>query len=361
MIPERGRGVGPLTRQVVLRADASESVGTGHVVRCRTLADALIARGWRATLVTRDLPDGLLAGSAEAGLSIARLPAASSIESEPTEIARRIQGDIALVVGDHYGLTAGWFRAMRGHAPRAIVMAIDDLADRSLDVDIVLDQNLGADAAAYAPLVPAATRVLAGPSYALLRPEFATLRAAGRDRDGRIERILVFISGADRTDVTARAVEGLGPLGIPMDVVVGVAYPHLAGLRSLVTGQPDTALHVNTDAMATLMHRADLAVGAPSSASWERCALGLPAVLVTLADNQVVAQQRLVEAGAATAIGRESTVTPADIGRAVRSLCADPGRVAGMARAAANVTDGHGTDRVVAEIEAIGAGRWEAT
>jgi len=108
------------------------------------------------------------------------------------------------------------------------------------------------------------------------------------------------------------------------------------------------------------MDAADLAVGAASSASWERCALGLPAVLITLADNQVAAERLLVDAGAAQAIGWHTTVTSNDIERAVRTLSADPARVAAMSVAAATVTDGAGTERVVEEIEAMVTGRLEA-
>ena len=347
-------------RHVVLRADASASVGTGHVVRSRTLAEALIGHGWRATLATRDLPDGFADGLAAAGIAILPL-SGSSIETEPPEISAGIGGQATLVVGDHYDLDADWFAGMRRRVPGAALMAVDDLADRPLPVDLVLNQNLGATTEAYDGLVPAGARVLVGPAYALLRPEFAALRARGRTRDGTVERILVFISGADVPDVTSRAVIGLGGIGRPVDVVVGAAYPHLAGLEELVAGRPGTRLHVNTSAMAELMDQADLAIGAPSSASWERCALGLPALLVTLADNQVATERLLVEAGAAQAIGRHDTVTAADIERAVRGLRATPGRVAAMSAAAASVTDGRGTKRVVAEIESMVRTRMEAT
>ena len=112
--------------------------------------------------------------------------------------------------------------------------------------------------------------------------------------------------------------------------------------------------------MADLMDEADLAIGAASSASWERCTLGLPALLVTLADNQVAAERLLVEAGAAVSIGWHHAVSAADIERAVRRLRADPVRVAAMSVAAAGVTDGRGTERVVAEIESMVATRMEA-
>lgn len=318
-----------------------------------------MARDWRATVATRDLPDGLADGLAEAGIRILRLSGASS-ESEPDEIGAGIGGEAALIVGDHYDLDADWFVATRRRVPGVALMAIDDLADRPLPVDLVLNQNLGATPEGYTTRVPADARILAGPAYALLRPEFAAVRARGRTRDGTVERILVFISGADAPDVTSRAVIGLENIGRPVDVVVGAAYPHLDGLQEIVAGQPGTRLHVNTAAMAELMDEADLAIGAASSASWERCALGLPTLLVTLADNQVVAERHLVEAGAAESIGWHDAVTAADIEQAVRALRADPGRVAAMSAAAANVTDGRGTDRVVSAIEAVVATRTEA-
>lgn len=353
-------GPAPNGPRVVLRADASAAIGIGHLVRSRTLAEALIARGWRATLATRDLPIGLDDGLAAAGIEVLRLAGGSSLETEADEIADRLAKDVALVVADHYGLEARWFTAIRRRVPTATLMAIDDLADRPLAVDLVLNQNLGADVAAYDRWVPAGARVLAGPWYALLRPEFARLRSRGRARDGRIERILVSFGGADEPDVTARAVVSLEASGCLVDVVVGAAYPHLAALRSIVARQPTATLHLNTTAMAELMDRADLAVGAAGSASWERCALGLPAIIASLADNQLDAARFLVESGAAQMLGSHATVTAADIGRAVRALRSEPERVAAMSVAAAVVTDGHGTERVVAEIEMVVARGVEA-
>jgi len=346
-------------RHVVLRADASASVGTGHVVRSHTLAEALMARGWRATVATRDLHEALADGLVRAGIAVLAL-SSDSIRTEPAEIAARVGNEVGLVVGDHYDLDADWFAGLRERLPGAALMAIDDLADRPLPVDLVLNQNLGAGAAMYAELLPLGAQILAGPAFALLRPEFAALRADGRTRDGTVERILIFFSGADAPDVTSRAVLGVGGIGCPVDVVVGAAYPYLTGLEEIVARQPRTRLHVNTAAMGELMDSADLAIGAASSASWERCALGLPALLVTLADNQVVAERLLVEAGAAESLGWHDAVTAADIERGVRALRADPGRVAAMASAAANVTDGQGTERVATEIEALLADRVEA-
>lgn len=341
----------------IFRADASARIGTGHVIRSRTLAQALAERGWSTVLAAREIPDAL-AGSWPGGdAALVRLPGEGPLELDPARIAERLGPGASLVVGDRYGLDARWVDATRRATPDAIVLTIDDLADRPIPADLLLNQNLGTTDETYARLLPPGTTVLAGPMYALVRPEFAALRARGRVRDGRVERLLVFMSGSDRTNVTARAVDALKGLGRPFDVVVGTSYDDLDGLRSSVAAAHDATLHVNTDEIAQLMARADLAVGAPSSASWERCAVGLPTVLVALADNQVPVGAGLDRAGAGVRLGWHDSVTAADIRTAVEELIADPQRLAAMSRAAAAVTDGRGTERVVAEVEARRSGK----
>jgi UDP-2,4-diacetamido-2,4,6-trideoxy-beta-L-altropyranose hydrolase len=341
----------------IFRADASAGIGTGHVMRCRTLADALVARGWRATLVAEHLPAGLASGWPGGESAIVRLEHVPSPEAEPPEIADRLGHDADLVVGDHYAHGAGWFEGMRHEQNGAVVLAIDDLANRFLPVDIVLNQNLGVMEADYAAIVSRGARVLTGPRFALLRPGFAELRDRRRRRDGRVDRILVFVSGADPADVTGRATKALETLDRAIDVVVGSAYTNIVHLRATVSQMPRATLHVNTPEMAALMDKADLAIGAPSSASWERCALGLPAILITLADNQVGVGQHLQEAGAALSLGWHESVTSADIESAVRALVEDPPRVHLMSQHAAAITDGRGTERLAGLVEAMVSGR----
>lgn len=344
-------------RLAVFRADASPAIGTGHVIRSRTLAQALAARGWATMLATHAVPDALVDTWPGGAASIVRLPADAAFDAEPALITSSVGHGAALVVGDHYGLAGAWFEDIRRDQPGAVLLAIDDLAIGTWPVDVVLNQNLGVEPDSYAGLVSAGARILLGPRFSLVRPEFAALRERGRARDGQVDRLLVFMSGADRADVTRRAATALASQDRPFDVVVGGAYEHLPALRDLLAGTPRSTLHVNTDSMAELMDRADLAVGAPSSASWERCALGLPTVLITLADNQVEVGRELDRIGAGLALGRHASVTAPDIADAVQSLSADPERVAAMSRAAAQVTDGRGTQRVLHEIESLVSGR----
>jgi UDP-2,4-diacetamido-2,4,6-trideoxy-beta-L-altropyranose hydrolase len=342
------------TRHAVVRADASTEIGTGHVVRCQTLATELLRRGWTVTLASRDLPPGLAESTRAAGIGLVDLPAGTTIDDEPAFIGSALSGPVALVVIDHYGIGADWQRAVAPWAER--LLAIDDLADRFQAVDLLLNQNLPADEGRYRGLVAPETRILSGPGYALVRPEFAAARERGRRRDGRLERILVFISGTDPHDVTRPAARGAAGLGVAVDVVVGAGYPFLAELRAWAAGRPLVELHVDTHEMAALMERADVAVGAPGSASWERCTLGLPAVLVTLAANQAEGARALAEAGAAVDLGWHGAVAADDVENALSGLRDDPGRLVAMAEATARITDGRGTARVADAIERLVAG-----
>jgi UDP-2,4-diacetamido-2,4,6-trideoxy-beta-L-altropyranose hydrolase len=341
-------------RRAIFRADAAPAIGTGHIVRCLTLARALLREGWTAGLASRELPVGLREMAVDAGVEIIAIPATASVSDEIgliTEDPRSLD----LVVADHYGIDAAWFDALAGRA--ALSMAIDDLADRDQPVDIVLNQNLGIPADAYDRLIPSDATLLSGPRYALVGEAFPARREHMRVRSGTVDRILVFLGGADIEDVTSRAWQAIVDMDVVIDVVVGSAYRHLGALRQQLASRRAAALHVNIDRMDALMDAADLAVGAPGSASWERCTLGLPSVLITLADNQRPIERGLVDAGAAISVGWHDHVTPDMIRAEVDRLRAQPARVTAMSRAAAAVTDGHGTSRVVREIERRSAER----
>jgi UDP-2,4-diacetamido-2,4,6-trideoxy-beta-L-altropyranose hydrolase len=317
------------------------------VVRCATLAGELIGRGWRATLAARELPPALGSSLAGQGIEVLTLPELDS-EAEAAYLGDEL-GHVDVVVTDNYGVGATWQR--RAAIWATLVVAIDDLADRPQAVQVLLNQNLGVDDARYIGLVDPDATLLTGPTYALLRPAFAAAREHLRRRTGSVKRILVFMSGADQDNVTLTAARAAATTGVAVDVVVGSAYAFLPSLRDLAASAHNVSLHVNTPHMAALMESADLAIGAASSASWERCTLGLPVVLVTLADNQVDGARSLAEAGAAVDLGWFERVSEDAVVAAVRALMASPGKVLEMSRAAAGIADGLGTGRVADAIE----------
>jgi UDP-2,4-diacetamido-2,4,6-trideoxy-beta-L-altropyranose hydrolase len=144
---------------------------------------------------------------------------------------------------------------------------------------------------------------------------------------------------------------------VPVDVVVGSAYPFTDRLQARAGTWPEVRVHVNTSDMPALMASADLAIGAPSSASWERCTLALPSILVILAENQAEVAGLLHRAGAALTLGWHDTVTTEQMTEAVAELVADPPRLRAMGRAAAAITDGRGATRVADAIDALLAER----
>jgi UDP-2,4-diacetamido-2,4,6-trideoxy-beta-L-altropyranose hydrolase len=336
---------GPLA---VFRFDASPRLGGGHASRCLVLADALARAGWRCGLA-------FAAGSVGVVPELARrecLQLDGGADGEQAALAARWPEGCDLLVVDHYRRDAGFEDGCRPWARR--IMVIDDLADRSHACDILLDQTLGRVAGDYEGLVPAQCRLLLGSRYALLRPEFAAAREAaiGRRRSpGPAARILVALGGSDPDNVTATVIDGIAAAGIEagVDVVMGAGAPHLATVKAQVAGiAGKVALHVGVGDMAAMMTAADMAVGAAGTSAWERCCLGLPTLLVVLADNQETVAAHLSDAGAALVLGRTGGVAVDGVATAVADLCRSAETRRTMAEAAASVCDGYGVQRVVA-------------
>jgi UDP-2,4-diacetamido-2,4,6-trideoxy-beta-L-altropyranose hydrolase len=329
----------------VFRADASAQLGGGHVMRCLTLAGTLQAQGYRCAF----------AGNREAPAIVPALKEAEFIalsgtaEAEPELLRKAWPDGVDCLVVDHYQRGAAWEAACRGWA--RVVMAIDDLADRPHDCDILLDQTLGRQPSDYGGLVPAACHILSGSDYALLHPSFAATRQASlarRSKDAGLRRLLVSLGFTDPADHTTAALQGIAESGLAaeVDVVLGSGAPHLEKVREAVAAMPQkTRLIVDSIDMARLMRDADLAIGAAGTSTWERCCLGLPCLLVVIAENQ----QRVAEAVSSSGAARLATATGPDlagqISSALRQLSDEPAGLREMSKKAAAICDGRGADR----------------
>ncbi len=344
---------------IVFRADASAEIGTGHVMRCLTLADELARRGERVGFVCRELCGHLGDEVLRRGHTLTLLPPLAShtesgwlgvpvdVDAEETRAALRAGGRLAWLVTDGYGIDAEWESSLRDAADA--IMAIDDLADRAHDCDLLLDQNLAIDVGArYATLVPADCRQLLGPWFALLRPQFAEQQR--RERDGVVRRILVSFGGRDQLDLTSRALRALAQVvqpGVAVDVVLPAAAPHFAVVSAFAAGLPGVEVHRAVDDMAAMMDAADLLLGGGGSMTWERCLLGLPALTVTAAPNQVESAAAVEAAGATRYLGPAEHVSEVGLADAVREALAAPETLVAMSRAARRlVPDALGTKRV---------------
>lgn len=333
-------------------------------MRCLVLADALKRAGLGIHFVSRHLPDHFRELLDEHGHGCAFLggvPFAESADglsrsawlgvsqdSDARQALQALEGrHWDWLVVDHYALDARWEAELRRTARKVLV--IDDLADRNHDCDLLLDQNLHADMdSRYNDRVPDDCRLLLGPSYALLREEFARPRASLRTRDGSVKRMLVLMGGVDADNQTAKAIHAIaGVQGrtFHVDVVIGLQHPARGEIEEICKRYGYQA-HVQIRNVAELMAAADLSIGATGTSSWERCCLGLPAVCLTSAANQAVLAQGLEERGAIVSLGNAAEVSTADLSRALSSLIERPERLRSLSLASASLVDGAGAERV---------------
>lgn len=271
------------------------------------------------------------------------------MDAEQTLVALRAMKPDWLVV-DHYAIDIRWEERLRPYGGK--LMVIDDLADRLHCCDLLLDQNLGREPADYVPMVPAHCTVLTGPRYALLRPEFAALRSYSLSRrvHPQLKKFLITMGGIDSPNATGQVLDALKNCPLPLDcrmtVVMGPHAPWLASVCEGAVSMPwPTEVKVGVDNMAQLMADSDLAIGAAGSTSWERCCLGLPTLMVVLADNQWPGAKALQEAQAASLIGNVSDIA-AQLPLAIQTLTQDH-RLMPMSTAASAVADGRGVDKVL--------------
>lgn len=367
----------PSILQVAFRVEASARIGTGHLMRCLTLADALSRQGAVCHFLARDWGP-LRALVQSRGHQTVALPAWSSgagpvadpeapphvdwlggpwqEDAEQTRLQLARIGASWLVV-DHYALTAAWERAVRP-ATRHL-MVIDDLADRPHDCDLLLDANAHPEPVQrYRHRVNPAARCLFGPRYALLRDEFLQARKAQPPFAQR-RSLFIGFGGADADNLTLRSVRAAASLcaaGIPCDVVVGASYPYLDSLRQAlaVPAHASTRLHVATDQVAQCMGQARMAVCGGGVSTWERMCMGLPSLVMAAADNQVEALRHLQDRGWIRLLGRASEVSDAMLAHEIQAFWQSSEALASMAGQGVAVVDGQGARRVVAEMQAFG-------
>lgn len=351
-------------RRIAFRADAGVNIGTGHVMRCLTLADRLAAGGHEIHFLCRTQPGQMADAIASRGHGVTLLPAGQRPFEEEDycswlgvdwcEDAAQCQLEIAQgvdwLVVDHYALDAGWESVMRTVARR--IMVIDDLANRPHDCDLLLDQTHGRNRTDYSELVPARTRILCGCEYALLRPEFAARReeALVRRQSDDMLRLLVCMGGVDKDNATGAVLTALAaadlPDGCQITVVMGRDAPWITHVRRLAAAMPVmTEVLCDVADMAALMAASDLAIGGAGGSGLERFCVGLPSISVALAENQRPAAKALDYAGATISLlapGEIITRLPGIIGH----MTTNPEARHAIAAKAALLCDGRGGERV---------------
>jgi len=333
--------------RVIFRADASRTLGAGHVMRCLTLADELAGRGARCHFLCQETDGHLGALILARGHGLEWIPPLAGWRADAAAsqsvLDRMGVGRVDWLVVDHYQLDREWEQAMAPRAARLLVL--DDMANRPHHCQLLVDQNLQPPGR-YAPWVAPECTCLLGPDYALLRPGFRRHRPVAPRRPERVTRLLVFFGGGDESNETGKVLEALSGLPVAVDVVIGGAHAHRDALAARCAGLPGCQVHFQVDDMAALMARADLALGATGVSTWERACLGLPAVVVSVADNQHPIARAGQDAGLHTWLGPAWEVDTAAWRAALVRVLDDPQHLAAQSAAGLTRVDGLGVARV---------------
>ena len=356
--------------RVAIRVDASAQIGTGHVRRSLALAQALRSAGGEVRFVTRALgvdSAGMIAGE---GFELAVLPGPPVSDFAPDpEIphsewaqvgwARDVAETVAAladyapdwVVLDSYAFDAKWHAGVRASLGCKLAH-IDDLADRKLACDLLIDHTFAHDhRVKYADVLSPHARVLGGPRYALLGPAYA-----GAERyafSAEVRSIGIFLGGVDAGGHTLAVLDALDAIGFSgaVEVVATSAHSHLGVLRDRIARRANTALLLDLPDLAAFFARHDLQVGAGGGASWERCYIGVPALLMVVALNQRSVAPLLEEAGVAAFAPDPA---PGALAEQLARLIADAPRRAGLAAKSRELVDGLGATRVALALLAQG-------
>lgn len=363
----------------VFRVDSSLVMGSGHVMRCLTLAIALRDAGAKCYFMCRRDAGNLIDFIEEKGFhvfvvapliyrnrksdnaDILKLDHADWLEGSQendADACRSILKDLNCdwLVVDHYALDIRWERMLGQEYKRLFV--IDDLADRQHYCDLLLDQNLDASASRYSGLTPPGAMLLLGPQYSLLRPDFFSFRELSltRRHHSPATHIVISMGGVDIHNATGLVIKGLGQKRLDprlkFTVIMGGLSPWIGQVRKAAElSAASIEVLVGVTDMAELLATADLVIGAAGSSSWERCCLGVPTMLVVLADNQQPIANALSAAGAAVSLGY-----PSDEGflenlqLVLDRWCSNPHLLKEISRLASSVTDGLGTERVISQL-----------
>jgi len=362
--------------QVAFRCDASFDIGSGHVMRCLTLAAALREYGHLCRFICRDLPGHMAELVSKSGFPVTLLtkPPSNFIsiagshqhqrwagvrwETDVVETQQALPDECDWLVLDHYAFDFHWEKAIRSFVKRVLVL--DDLADRAHEADIILDQSMGRSTADYDGLLPFSTIRLIGPQYAILRPEFLKQRSQSISRRKEagfaLRHLLIFMGGIDFPNITSKILRSLdGVMVASLDqvtVVMGPLAPALDEVRTIIPNLSiPTRLVVGAQDMATLMHEADLAIGGVGATTLERCCLGLPTLTIVMAENQRFMAKKLEDFGASIMMAdiskdQDFQIYDLDLPKILSRL--SPRKLKEMANICINITDGLGTGRVLA-------------
>jgi len=300
--------------KAVVRADSSLNIGSGHIMRCLTLAEELTMNGFVVYFISVNQSGSMLSHIESFGYQCFEIPCASYNSNSyndkyfdntydaifSIEILKPL--NIDLIIVDHYGINSIWHKMIKQYCKSIVV--IDDLANRNYECNILIDQTYGRRPDEYIKLVSNKANLCLGSKYALVRKEYFEMRGKAkikRDKYEDIKNILIFMGGADYSSLYLDIVNTIFSMDslnlLTVNLVVGAQDDNtIDKLSSIVDDR--LKIHKNISYMPRLMYESDIFIGASGSTTWERCSLYLPSLVYVAADNQKIIAKNLYNLGA---------------------------------------------------------------
>lgn len=334
---------------ILIRADVGPAVGTGHVMRSAALGAAWCKLGGRATMVcTANLPGSLKKRLQRMGLEIEIITAETPIDDavQTRDLAEQTQA--AWVVVDGYQFDDQYQQIVKRSLAKLLV--IDDFGHaQHKPADLLLNQNIYATPSHYEPLSP--ETLMLGTKFVLMRGEFSHVDASQKKILKIAKRIMITMGGADQGNFTSTCLQAIGNLSnaseISVDVIAGASNPHLAALREKCRKLPiSVRLHQNTDRMSAIIGQCDLAITAGGSTCYELARCGIPAIVISTADNQVEVARSFHESGGMIWLGDSDSVPIELLTDEVQKLVSNSKLRKQMADSTAALVDGQGAQRI---------------
>lgn len=358
--------------KIVFRVDSGSHIGVGHIMRCLALARKLKEKNHDNYFVTnnhvgninsvieKDFKLELIGGGLQKALEENeklnyKLWIGESLEEDLKNTNAFIDriGGCDLFIVDHYAIDSEYEKKIKAGK----IMVIDDLANRRHFCDILIDQNITADEKIYSSLLDKKSHLLMGPSFALLREEFKSLRSKVDPRhfDRQTRSILVFFGGADSEGLSLRFASIMGELlnKYEFHFVLKKTHRDFADLNQILLSHPHCTLHSFVENFGELMLKMDLFIGAGGTTSWERASLGVASVLVAVAENQMGNCKRLHETDNCYFIGRSSDLQSEDWLRFFAQIVSDESLWYRLRKNSFALVDALGTQRVAEEIKKV--------
>lgn len=332
--------------RLIIRADASGSIGSGHIIRMLSLAGAWQSIGGKVVLVAAEITDPLVSRVRSLGVELARLSMMRGGAGDARSLVALSEGAIAVAI-DGYCFDLEYQQMVHGRIPRLAVW--DDVAGgRKFDCDVLVNQNAHASAEQYKHITPKTARLLLGPEYALLPPSF--LSTSGKRGTNRPKNLLISLGGGDGTAAGLLVLSAL------------TLCEHYNGAVTVLASGSDTqalrtaaeklankteVIPVFVPDMANRMREADIGVISGGTTSWEALYSGLPCVIVAVADNQLANCQEIDRLGAASYAGALGCISPEQLARHIDRLASNSELRQKISFRARQTVDGFGARRIV--------------